>query len=325
VNSTQLRLDRSGRPAFPYFQRRRTRNAQILIYHRVNDDRDPYFGGIPTIEFDRQMAYVSSRFRVLPLSALVTALRAGELPDNAIAVTLDDGYRDNYLRAYPILRQYSIPATIFLTTSVIGSDRQLWHDDVFSAFRMTTAPTLEPFASGSVGGPLTTVGDRLRVQHEFLAHIRTLDAGERTAAIARLRDQLRVGPPPKTPGLMLTWDEIRTMSRGGIQFGSHTVTHPILSRIDRVQAMRELTDSKNTIEEQLGLPVEGFAYPNGTRTDFLPDTKSLLREAGYTYAVTTIPGANESGVDLFELHRGTPWDEDIFAFGVRLLYNKLRS
>jgi peptidoglycan/xylan/chitin deacetylase (PgdA/CDA1 family) len=115
------------------------------------------------------------------------------------------------------------------------------------------------------------------------------------------------------------------MHRGGIHFGSHTATHPILSRVDRAQARREIVESKQRIEEQLGVPVEGFAYPNGTRADFLPETKSLLREVGYSYAVTTIPGANEPGSDAFELHRATPWDEDIFAFGVRLLYNKLRA
>ena len=107
------------------------------------------------------------------------------------------------------------------------------------------------------------------------------------------------------------------MSRGGVQFGSHTATHPILSRVDRAHAEREIVDSKRRIEEQLGVPVEGFAYPNGTRADFLPETKALLRAAGYAYAVTTISGSNEPGQDVFELRRATPWDEDIFAFGLQ--------
>lgn len=325
LNSWRLRVDGSGRPAFPYLRPRAARNAQILIYHRVNDDRDPYFGGIPTLDFERQMAYVSSRFHVLPLSDLVAGLRGGTLPDNAIAVTLDDGYRDNYLHAFPILQRHSIPATIFLTTAAIGSDRQLWHDDVFSAFRETREPTLEPYSPTAARRALTTVPERLGAQQEFLTYIRTLSEAERDAAVSRLREALRVGPPRPAPGLMLSWEEVRTMSGAGIRFGSHTATHPILSRVDRAHAKREIEDSKRAIEERLGVPVDGLAYPNGTRADFLPETKTLLEEAGYRYAVTTIGGSNEPEQDVYELRRATPWDEDIFAFGLRLHYNKLRS
>lgn len=325
MNRTRLRIDAAGRPTFPFVRRRKGRNAQILIYHRVNDDNDPYFGGVPTALFERQMEYVSSRFHALSLADMVAGLRSGSLPDNAIAVTLDDGYRDNYVHAFPIFRRYSIPATIFLATSAIGSNRQLWHDDVFSAFRETAEPALDSFGPKRIGGSLATVADRLRVQHQTLTYIRTLSEVERAATVSRLRETLRVGPPREAPGLMLTWADVQEMHRGGIHFGSHTATHPILSRVDRGQAMREIAESKRMIEERLGVSVDGFAYPNGTRADFLPETKAILREAGYGYAVTTIPGTNEAESDLLELRRATPWDEDIFAFGVRLLYNKLRA
>jgi hypothetical protein len=99
ANRVRLKIDREGRPAFPFVRGRRTRNAQILTYHRVNDDRDPYFGGTPTDVFERQMAYIASRFHVMSLSELTAGLR-GEVPGNAIAVTLDDGYRDNYSRRF---------------------------------------------------------------------------------------------------------------------------------------------------------------------------------------------------------------------------------
>jgi peptidoglycan/xylan/chitin deacetylase (PgdA/CDA1 family) len=325
VNRARLRVDAAGRIAFPLIRWRKDRNAQILIYHRVNDDRDPYFGGVPIRDFDRQMAYIASRFHVLALSDLVARLAARTLPDNALAVTFDDGYRDNYVHAFPVLQRHSIPATIFLATSAIGSSRQLWHDDVFSAFRDTTEPVLEPFGLDQIRRPLASVPERLRAQREFLAYIRTLREAERATAVLRLREALRVGPPRDATGLMLTWDEARAMSRAGIRFGSHTSTHPILSRIDAAQARRELAESKALIQEQLGVAVDGFAYPNGTRADFLPETKRMLREAGYAYAVTTIPGANEAETDPWELRRATPWDEDVFAFGVRLLYNKLRA
>lgn len=325
VNRTRLVRRGSGRWPGPRLVARPERNAQILVYHRVNDERDPYFGGISPARFERQMAYVSSRFTVLPLSELVSATRERALPPNAVAVTLDDGYRDNYLQAFPIFRRHSIPATIFLTTSAIGSERLLWHDEVFSAFRETAAPDLLAFGPRSIGGPLTTVPERLRVQQQVLNDLRSVSDEERAEAVVRLREALRVGPSRAVPGLMLSWEEVREMSRGGIRFGSHTVSHPILSRVGRERARREIEESKSMIEEQVGIPVDGFAYPNGTPADYLPETKALLRESGYRFAVTTSPGANDAATDEFELRRGTPWDDDLFAFGVRLLYNKWQS
>lgn len=314
-----------GGPRLPRLAARAARNAQILIYHRVNDEGDPYFGGIPPARLARQMAYVASRYTVLPLGDLVSALHARALPPNAIAVTLDDGYRDNYLEAFPIFRRHSIPATIFLTTSAIGSDLPIWHDDVFSAFRETRASALDAFGPRAIGGSLATVPDRLRVQQRVLGYLRSVSDEERAEGVARLREALRVGPSRTVPGLMLSWEEAREMSRAGIRFGSHTVSHPILSRVGRDRARREIEESKAVIEERLGVPVEGFAYPNGTPADFLPETKELLRACGYRFAVTTSPGANDETTDAFELRRGTPWDEDLFAFGVRLLYTKWRS
>jgi peptidoglycan/xylan/chitin deacetylase (PgdA/CDA1 family) len=325
LERTRLFVDEEGKRSFPYVRRRRRPAAQILIYHRVNDELDPYFRGVPTAVFEQQMEYVASRFRILRLTDLVAGLRAGSIPENALAITFDDGYRDNYRNAFPVLRRLRIPATVYLATSAISSRRQLWHDDVFSAFRSTAVPELRPIGPGRVGGSLATVPERLRVQHAFLGYVRTLDEMQRTNAILRLRDALQVGPSPEAPGLMLEWDEVKEMSAAGVEFGSHTVSHPILSRMGRIDAQRELVESKCAIEERLGVRVEGFAYPNGTRADYTAETKALLREAGYSYAVTTVPGSNEPGDDLFELRRATPWDEDVFAFGLRLRYNKLCS
>lgn len=321
---TRLAASRPGaRPT--RLARRLAPNAQILVYHRVNDECDPYFGGVPPTVFDRQMEHLASRYRVLPLPDLVAALRARELPGRAVAVTFDDGYRDNYLHAFPILQRHSIPATIFLATSAIGSDRMLWHDEVFSAFRETRAARWGPFGSRAIEGPLATVPERLRAQRETLGYLRSLTDSGRAEEVARLRDALGVGASRPAPGLMLSWEEARAMSRAGIRFGSHTVTHPLLSRVDRDRARREIVDSKRVIEEQLGVAVDGFAYPNGRATDFLPETRTLLLEAGYTHAVTTIAGANDETTDAFDLRRETPWDEDVFAFGVRMVYNKWRS
>jgi peptidoglycan/xylan/chitin deacetylase (PgdA/CDA1 family) len=148
--------------------------------------------------------------------------------------------------------------------------------------------------------------------------------GDRDRLVARLCESLRVAPLREPTGLMLDWDEVRAMHQGGIAMGSHTVSHPILSTLSDDRCREELLESKRSIERAIDSPVTGFAYPNGTEADFDDGTKKLLRDAGYGHAVTTIPGANRAGVDLHELRRGTPWDEDLYTFAFRLDYNKMR-
>ena len=111
-------------------------------------------------------------------------------------------------------------------------------------------------------------------------------------------------------------------SEHNITFGSHTVTHPILSRISTERIKTEIQRSKETIEKYLNVPVRTFAYPVGRNQDFNEEVKTLLQEAGYICAVTTIPGANESGQDPFELRRLTPWEDYLPAFAAKLNWYK---
>jgi peptidoglycan/xylan/chitin deacetylase (PgdA/CDA1 family) len=110
------------------------------------------------------------------------------------------------------------------------------------------------------------------------------------------------------------------MSVSGICFGSHTVTHPILTRVTKAQLKAELEESKAEIENRLGVRVEEFAYPNGQLGDYNPEVKAAIRESGYASAVTTRFGFNVAGSDPHELRRGQPWyaDGDIFRLNFLL-------
>jgi peptidoglycan/xylan/chitin deacetylase (PgdA/CDA1 family) len=125
--------------------------------------------------------------------------------------------------------------------------------------------------------------------------------------------------------LMLQWDHIQEMGKYGIDFGSHTLTHPILSRVTLEQARREIEKSKDAIEAKLNIKVKHFAYPVGRRVDFNSEIKHLLSAVGYESAVTTLAGSNDPNRDRFELRRATPWDDDIDSFTLRLSYFKFAS
>jgi peptidoglycan/xylan/chitin deacetylase (PgdA/CDA1 family) len=122
---------------------------------------------------------------------------------------------------------------------------------------------------------------------------------------------------------MLSWDEVRDMSRHGITFGGHTVTHPYLSRLTAQEAAWEAAECKQRIEVETQAPVRYFAYPNGREEDVAPWNADLLRSLGYTAAVTTIWGGNEPTTDRMFLRRGGPWEEDSALFAAKLDWYQL--
>lgn len=301
----------------PFVKRMLAQHVTVLFYHRVNDDNDYYFPATPAQVFGAQMEHLAANFTILPLDDAVAMIKVNDIPPNAVVLTFDDGYRDNFTYAFPVLKRLSLPATIFLTTGSIGSTMPLWHDRVFSAFRQTHVPILHAFAPNIPPLPLASLQQRLHAQRQVLEFLWTLDDGDRDHWIHLLNLKLRADTTFH-PGLMLTWDHVRTMQSHGIAFGSHTISHPILSRISNEKAAQEIRLSKEILERELRATITSFAYPNGKKADFHQDTKEIVRDAGYACALTTLFGYNNSRTDPFELHRVNPPNGDIAIFAFKL-------
>jgi len=300
----------------------------ILIYHRVHPEPGPFMiDAIPPDRFEGQMRHVARSYRPLPLEELVERSREGTVPKGAVAVTFDDGYADNEEHALPILRRHGIPATVFLVTGCMGTGRAPWHDRVLLAFAGTRRreARVPGLPDGAPPLPLGTGEERSRAAFRALAALKPLPEAERLAAVEALRAELGGGDPEEEARLMLDWERVRSMRRAGVRFGSHTETHPILSRVTAARAREEVTRSKRAIEEALGEEITLFAYPNGRPEDFTEETVQLLRDAGYRAALTTSFGANEAGDDPMRWRRGTPWEESPARFALKLAYYRLRS
>jgi peptidoglycan/xylan/chitin deacetylase (PgdA/CDA1 family) len=304
---------------------RASRNLQILIYHRVNDDGDLFFPGVPSRVFEQQMKYLAGQCHVLRLDEAVNRMKECDLPDNAVAITFDDGYRDNYTHAFPILKSLELPATIFLATSALEGGEVLWHDRVFSAFRETRVETLPKFGEIPTSLPCRSPVERLHAQGEVLKFLRRCDSDEIWEWVQTLENMLSVTYRRPASELMLNWEEIRIMAKAGIQFGAHTVSHPILSRLTVERARDEIVGSKLAIEKHLDREVFAFAYPNGTSADYSAATKALAKDAGYLCALTTEFGSNDADSDRYELRRATPWGGNLHSFALRLGLYKLSS
>jgi CelD/BcsL family acetyltransferase involved in cellulose biosynthesis/peptidoglycan/xylan/chitin deacetylase (PgdA/CDA1 family) len=295
-----------------YLRRRTTPICHIFIYHRVNDDYDPFLPAIPVAAFRRQMEFLKKHFPVLSLDELAS----NSFPQNGekycVVITFDDGYRDNFLCAFPVLKTLNLPATIFLTTGCLDSGELPWYDQISWAFKLTIQARLDLSHLGGPDASLAGRSERLQAMNNTLAWLRVINEGDRLRYIPQVLNALRVPAQLCTPNAMLNWEEVRQMHRHNIFFGAHTVSHPVLAKVSIDELKTEIVGSKNKIEEKLQRAVEHFAYPFGQPSDLSVEAKQTVQRAGFSTAVTTIWGFNRPGDDLFELKRFSPrfnpWD-----------------
>lgn len=292
------------------------RRGIILMYHTVVDHWDDALGesGIEAAKnaFRRHMTYISERMRPVALSELVTTLaQRRPVPTRAVAVTFDDGYEDNYLHAFPVLRELGIPATIFLTTGHIDSSKTFWWDAIAAMIASSDQPVLDlrelgarahlPWALDGVM-PLTTPKQRQRAAEYVIALVKAARLTEKPDGISALQDVLKVSNVPQGPR-MLGWKQIEEMSAHGMEFGAHTVSHPDLTQVSSAQALRELGDSKDDIESRLRSKVLTFAYPYGTSSHWTPALGILAQRVGFQGVATTDSGAVTATTDVRRLPR----------------------
>jgi peptidoglycan/xylan/chitin deacetylase (PgdA/CDA1 family) len=204
--------------------------------------------------------------------------------------------------AFPILQKYRLPATIYLTFEPVDTGQVAWYDRVFLA--MAVAPNGELLLD--LQGPrcfqLNSLEDRLRAALEVIVHLRTLPNSMRRECCLLLERKIGL-PQNALSNRVLTWEQIHTMRQAGIAFGSHTLSHPVVSQLAPTELERELADSKLLLEEKLGIPVKDFAFPFGKVSDCGVTAIEMLSRCGYRSAVTTVPGVNTPQVNRYELRR----------------------
>ena len=262
------------------------------------------------------MRFLRKRYRIVSLDELCLEMENPATSGQAIAVTFDDGYRDLYTQAFPILQKYRIPATIFLIANSVESGEVSWYDRIFLATHVFPEKVLELTLDEPRSFELTTPASRVRAATQIVACLRRLSDARRRECCADLERKVAL-PPEQLADRMLTWPQIREMQKGGIAFGSHTVSHPVVSRLSATAAEEELRQSKRVLEERLGKPVEDFAFPFGQPADCGVAAEEPLRRCGYRSAVTTTWGVNSANTGRYRLRRVQIGEERslaLFAF-----------
>ena len=267
-------------PGFEALCRTLTRNhVRTLMYHRFSQEflDDSRFIDRETLR--SQIKFIRDRHDVVDPDQHLRALRGEKVGFCPVAVTADDGYADFYEVAFPVFSEFDIPAMLFVTTGFVSGKTWFWWDQL--AHIMDTAPSGKyalPAGGREIDLDLTSREARKSTWHLVADRCRFMKDHDKKSLIADLAAQLGLTPVLSPPQKFsaASWDQIREMAGRGIQFGAHTVHHPILSRVPAEEAKEELCESQSRLAEELGRPVNWFAYPQGGPADFNADIKATV-------------------------------------------------
>jgi lipopolysaccharide exporter len=263
------------------------RGVLVLCYHRLGRPgqgvHDPRLWSATQEDFDRQLQFLSRNVEIVSGDELAAALE--EPRGRHVALTFDDGYRDNYELAYPVLRAHGLPAVFFLATGFIDRPHVAWWDEIAWMVRGT---------------------DQEAATDALLDSYQQLPTELADAFLDRLAAQTGSGraDPIAASTTWMTWDMVREMQRGGMTFGAHTVDHPVLSRCSTERQQQEIDVSVARLSHELGKPPTMFSYPVGGRAAFDDRTRAYLRDAGITHAFSFYGGyVSRRGFDRLDLPR----------------------
>jgi peptidoglycan/xylan/chitin deacetylase (PgdA/CDA1 family) len=208
--------------------------------------------------------------------------------------TVDDGYADFADIASPVFAAYDCPVTVFLITDFVSGRLWNWFDKVGWVFRESIRDTLNfEIAAENLGLHWKTEVERELVSEVVIERLKQIPDSEKEERIRALARALEVELPEEVPSRdrAMTWDQVRQCARKGATFGPHTVTHPILSRVDARRADAEISQSWRAVTSATEASVPVFCYPNGTAADFSSREERSVESAGMKAALSAIPGS----------------------------------
>jgi peptidoglycan/xylan/chitin deacetylase (PgdA/CDA1 family) len=276
----------------------------IVTFHRVLPEEELRTYPIPELaisvdEFRWFVQFFRDHFVCAPLAECVSRWRGLNIPPRPLlAITFDDGQRDNFLHARPILREVGIKASFFVPIAAIESNDTLWHDRLAYAVqrmlernRARVESSARELGIASQDGSLTPL--------DFVERVKSLPSGARARYVADMESACGGPARPDWDGMM-SWSELRVLSEEGHEIGSHSMSHALLPELDDRALRYEIGESRRIIEQNLGTDVLSFCYPNGDSDGRVVE---VVKNAGYEQAVTTRWGPNPKDRSAFDLTR----------------------
>lgn len=272
----------------------------VLTYHRVLQEYDQIIDDLDAVQFTQQMETLAEYFNVLSLGEGLKQVRSGNISPGAVCITFDDGYRDNYDVALPILQALDLPATFFIATGYLG-DGVMWNDIVIEAIRNTQMLELDLTEISLGKKSVSSMQNKCELVNQLIGMWRNKPLSERNELALTIK---RIAQVEFKDRIMMTHDEVRALASAGMEIGGHTMNHPVLTSSHLDDARYDIEHGKEELEKIINKPVKYFAYPSGRfGKDYDKDHVDIVKQAGFTAAVSTNDGVVTRASQDFELPR----------------------
>lgn len=263
----------------------------VLAYHRIgtagDSQLDHALWNASEEQFGAQVRWLQRHADLVPLNELPALLQRGR--GRYVALTFDDGYRDNHQVAFPILRAAGAVATFFISTGFVDQPRTPWWDEIAWIIRSTTRHTL---GVPGTAQPVPIAADTSAAIRTVLSAAKRLPGGDLESFVAALAQEADTGRIPESlRPAWLSWQDLAEMQTAGMEIGGHTVNHPVLARLDPAQQRYELQESHRRLQVELGARPRAMSYPVGSLNAFDLVTQSLAEATGWTMACHYAGGA----------------------------------
>lgn len=301
----------------------------VLVYHRImrleDSSYDPNVIEATPDQFDEQMRALRKRHAVVAPDEMCDLIaNPSKLRHTVVGITFDDGYRDNYTNAFPILKSYGLGAMFFLPTHYVGEKHLTWWDQIGWAVRRSDRSSITLTYPRTVTVDIDHRNPTAAIRK--VLHLLTKDSTvDRKRFMATVEEACGVTMPKAADDRQfLSWDEAREMERSGMMMGSHTHDHEILASLSGDEQRAQCKRSRELLVEN-GLKGDCLAYPVGHHDSYSDTTIAAAKEAGYRFAFTNFGGINTpSQMEAFHVRRiGMDLDDTLPYFRLRLAYPRV--
>jgi peptidoglycan/xylan/chitin deacetylase (PgdA/CDA1 family) len=299
----------------------------ILCYHGITTSRSIGIENfsrkhLPRFTFKQHIQWLAdSSCEVITMESFLARLPENACSSREIVLTFDDGYKNHYETVWPLLKQYGMPFTVFISSGFLNQDRFFWVDLVEHWFNRTKASTVQLlFPEGYRTWPCTNNQEKIKAVIEIKKILKKMKPLLRNEILGQLQDQTQVDDPPADVEnyCCMSWNDLYDMSRDPlVTIGAHTVNHEILSNLSVEEMEFEIVESRRILERALGCSILSFAYPNGKPEDYSQASIDILQSAGYSCAFKVVPDPAPNCVQRYSIPRVSDYELGRFMESIR--------
>lgn len=294
------------------FQKRKNNELTILLYHGVTNSISKGIENhagkhMEEKNFAKQMKYIRNKCSPISIDEyLFYCENKTDLPPNSVVVSFDDGFKNNYSVAAPILDEFQIPAVFYISSGVVNTNMMFWVDVLEDCINLTKKPYINVYLNEKVEFFIDTYEQKIAALNSIKAYCKTRPYFDTRRVLEDI--QVATGITPQVDHAenykKITWDELKVMNDNSLfVIGGHSLYHNILSQLDANMLDKEIRSSLDLLEINLQTSIYHYSYPEGQKNHYNSSVINVLKKYGVVCSPSAVPGLNPIDTDPFHLKR----------------------